>query len=142
MCLQGVQTLTGAAGQIDVASARDLSYRIGPSPFDQARPGRRALLPRRGAALALTVLTLLTAAGLALAHPVNSRSRRASLNARPAASQARKADCAYTANSIAALSAFERLVGRQFSCVMVFNNAAPDWQGWRIRGSCRTRAGV
>ncbi len=98
--------------------------------FDQARAGRRALLPRRGAALALTVLTLLTVAGLALAHPLSSRSRHASLKARPASSPARKADCAYTTNSVAALSAFERLVGRQFSCVMVFNNAAPDWQGW------------
>jgi Glycosyl hydrolase family 26 len=41
-----------------------------------------------------------------------------------------KADCVYTANSVAELASFQRLTGRTFACALVYNNASPDWAGW------------
>jgi hypothetical protein len=41
-----------------------------------------------------------------------------------------KAPCLYASNSVRVLQTFERMVGRTFSCALVFNNAAPDWAGW------------
>lgn len=41
-----------------------------------------------------------------------------------------KADCIYAANSIAVLHSVERLVHHTFDCVLVYNNAAPDWTSW------------
>lgn len=41
-----------------------------------------------------------------------------------------KDDCVYTANDVSHLTAFEQLVGRQFNCALVYNDAAPDWHGW------------
>ncbi len=46
------------------------------------------------------------------------------------ASAPRSRACIYTAHNHATLRAFERLVGHRFSCAVVFNDAAPDWQGW------------
>lgn len=40
------------------------------------------------------------------------------------------ADCVYSANDIAVLESFERLVNRSFDCAMVFNNVATDWASW------------
>ncbi len=84
--------------------------------------------------LSLTLLVILMLASLALADARIVRSGHGPLGpqSRPPAAGAQRptADCAYTANSVAVLSSFERLVGRRFSCVMVFNNASPDWQGW------------
>ncbi len=112
----------------------------------------RSARSHRSALAGLTLLVLLLAASLALADtriahgrhrplgahgPHHSRSvhgRRQPLGAHSrldaAGDQGSKADCAYSANSVAVLSSFERMVGRRFSCVMVFNNASPDWQGW------------
>ena len=41
-----------------------------------------------------------------------------------------KTDCVYAAESIGVLSAFENLVERKFDCVLVYNNASPNWAGW------------
>ncbi len=41
-----------------------------------------------------------------------------------------KTDCVYAANTIGYLRKFERSVGRVFGCVLVFNNAAPNWAAW------------
>ncbi len=41
-----------------------------------------------------------------------------------------RADCVYSAESVDVLQAFERLVGRQINCGLVFNNAAADWSAW------------
>jgi glycosyl hydrolase family 26 len=38
--------------------------------------------------------------------------------------------CVYSAHSISILQQFDALVGRDVNCVMVFNNASPDWAGW------------
>lgn len=43
---------------------------------------------------------------------------------------AARADCVYAGPSTQSLAAFERLVGRRFSCVLVYNDAASDWAGW------------
>jgi hypothetical protein len=42
-----------------------------------------------------------------------------------------KTDCIYTANSINLLHSFQRMVHKRFACVLVFNNASPDWAGWK-----------
>ena len=36
----------------------------------------------------------------------------------------------YAGASIQGLAAFEHMVDRSFDCVMVFNNASPNWAGW------------
>ncbi len=41
-----------------------------------------------------------------------------------------KTVCAYTADSIAQLAAFDAMVGRNISCAMVYNYGAPDWSNW------------
>jgi Glycosyl hydrolase family 26 len=41
-----------------------------------------------------------------------------------------KADCAYSANSVTVLASLQTLVNRRFDCVLVYNNASPDWAGW------------
>ena len=41
-----------------------------------------------------------------------------------------KTACIYSHHSITALQQFGRLVGRDFTCALVYNNASPDWQGW------------
>ncbi len=41
-----------------------------------------------------------------------------------------RADCVYSADSVAVLGSFQRMVGHRFSCVLVFNNAAPTWATW------------
>jgi hypothetical protein len=41
-----------------------------------------------------------------------------------------KTACIYTRNDLTRLAAFQRRVGRAYSCVVVFNDAAPDWAGW------------
>jgi hypothetical protein len=41
-----------------------------------------------------------------------------------------KRSCVYPAHSVGTLGEFDRLVGRDVDCVMVFNDAAPDWTGW------------
>jgi hypothetical protein len=40
------------------------------------------------------------------------------------------ADCVYSANSTGVLRSFELMVLRNFDCVLVYNNAAPDWASW------------
>lgn len=41
-----------------------------------------------------------------------------------------KADCVYSADDISMLQTFERVVDRDFNCVLVYNNASPSWAGW------------
>src|SRR5919201_4420974 len=41
-----------------------------------------------------------------------------------------KRACVYSAHSIATLAEFDNLVGRDIDCVLVYNNASPDWYGW------------
>ncbi|HUO73247.1 MAG TPA: hypothetical protein VMU39_20930 [Solirubrobacteraceae bacterium] len=41
-----------------------------------------------------------------------------------------KEDCVYTAHKISILKAFNNLVGRRYSCIQVYINAAPTWTGW------------
>jgi Glycosyl hydrolase family 26 len=41
-----------------------------------------------------------------------------------------KRACVYSAHSIATLAEFDNLVGRDIDCVVVYNNASPDWYGW------------
>jgi hypothetical protein len=41
-----------------------------------------------------------------------------------------KADCVYSADDISTLQTFERMVDRDFNCVLVYNNASPSWAGW------------
>jgi hypothetical protein len=41
-----------------------------------------------------------------------------------------KSDCIYSANSISTLQTFEQMVNREFNCVLVYNNASPNWSGW------------
>jgi hypothetical protein len=41
-----------------------------------------------------------------------------------------KTACVYSHHSIRALEAFGQLVGRDFACALVYNNAATDWADW------------
>lgn len=41
-----------------------------------------------------------------------------------------KADCIYSANSVAVLNSFERLMSHQFNCALVYNNSAVRWSDW------------
>ena len=41
-----------------------------------------------------------------------------------------KADCVSAGSSVEEMRSFERLVGRNFDCALVFNEAAPNWAGW------------
>ncbi len=43
---------------------------------------------------------------------------------------ASRADCATVGATISGLYNFEQLADQTFHCVVVFNNAAPDWAGW------------
>jgi Glycosyl hydrolase family 26 len=70
------------------------------------------MLTRSGIA-ALAALTLAVAAPTAQASDIGPR-----------------ASCAYTDHSIAILQQFDGLVGRDVNCVMVYNNASTDWDGW------------
>jgi hypothetical protein len=45
----------------------------------------------------------------------------------PSAHVGKPTACAYTSHSIAALTAFDRLVGRTISCAMVYNSTATSW---------------
>jgi hypothetical protein len=38
--------------------------------------------------------------------------------------------CVYSSDHISLLELFDELVGRNINCVMVFNDASPDWSGW------------
>jgi hypothetical protein len=49
---------------------------------------------------------------------------------RRATRDAPKALCVYSQHSLRRLAAFQRLVGRPVDCVVVYNDAAPDWQGF------------
>jgi hypothetical protein len=39
-------------------------------------------------------------------------------------------DCVYSGGRLAVLQTFENLIGRDYDCAMVFNDAAPTWDGW------------
>jgi hypothetical protein len=41
-----------------------------------------------------------------------------------------KTDCVYAADDISTLQRFERIVSRDFNCVLVYNNSSPSWAGW------------
>jgi hypothetical protein len=77
------------------------------------------------------------------AHRARHRKRRphrahamsATAPSTPAGAQAliggnSKTDCVYAANSIQVLQAFDQMVNRNFECVLVYNDASPDWVGW------------
>jgi hypothetical protein len=38
--------------------------------------------------------------------------------------------CVYSYNRISILRQFDRLVGREMKCALVYNDAAPSWSGW------------
>lgn len=41
-----------------------------------------------------------------------------------------KTNCVYPANSLAKLAQFEALAGTTFNCVLMYNNAKPNWATW------------
>ena len=41
-----------------------------------------------------------------------------------------KRNCVYSAHKISILNQFDRLVGTQINCAMVYNNANPTWANW------------
>lgn len=41
-----------------------------------------------------------------------------------------KEQCIYTAHKISILDRFERQIGHQINCVLVYNDASPNWAGW------------
>jgi Glycosyl hydrolase family 26 len=98
-----------------------------------AADGRRSV---RGRVRADPVRTVLAAAATAvIVALVSGAIGLASIlhrtRARPAAAvKGSPADCVYSANSITVLQSFERMVSRQFSCALVFNDASPDWASW------------
>jgi hypothetical protein len=47
-----------------------------------------------------------------------------------AAAPATKRACIFPGGRVSTLSAVERLLGRRFNCVVAFNDAAPNWEGW------------
>ncbi len=79
----------------------------------------RALVPAvlRGVACAATVLGLYLI-GQAPTTPAGR------------AATAFRRDCIYTAHKISVLDSFERLIGRRIDCVLVYNDASPNWAGW------------
>jgi hypothetical protein len=38
--------------------------------------------------------------------------------------------CVYTQHSVSTLQSFDAMVGRDIDCVLVYNDASPDWTGW------------
>ncbi len=93
---------------------------VSSTPAPNARPVAIARKSRR--AWGVAALGVVVAAGLAaiLLLPTPSGTPR----------YAGKAACLYSSNSVRVLQAFEHMAGRSFSCVVVFNNQAPDWASW------------
>jgi hypothetical protein len=98
------------------------------SSYPRARSYQRLRLV---GALLLACVGLLAASSAA-----TSQASRRPVGHRPASKTsltsgaASRADCIYAANSISVLHSVERLVHHRFTCVLVYNNAAPDWQSW------------
>ena len=53
----------------------------------------------------------------------------AAASAEPIGDNAKRV-CVYAAHHISILGDFDRLVGRDVDCAVVFNDASPDWAGW------------
>lgn len=68
-----------------------------------------------------------TAAGVAAAASPSTHVAAWSAEAQRAD---RKTACIYTRNDVHLLAAFQRRIGRAFSCAVVFNDASPGWAGW------------
>lgn len=41
-----------------------------------------------------------------------------------------KTNCVYPASSISTLAMLSELAGTTYNCVLLFNDATPDWQTW------------
>ena len=83
--------------------------------------GTFALRPTLFAAAALVAAALAPALVACAGKDASGRRGPA-----PATKQA----CIYSGNRISTLGRFQRLVGRQFNCVVVFGDASPNWAGW------------
>ena len=71
-----------------------------------------------------------TAAAMASAGAASAPAAPASGSHAATAPVARRQACVYTRHQIDALVAFGKLVGRNFNCAVVYNDAAPTWAGF------------
>lgn len=94
------------------------------------RPLSASTVARRLGVLATIALAAL--AGPATRTVADAAAPRAQAVAWSAEAQRadRKTACIYTRNDLELLAAFQRRIGRAFSCAVVFNDAAPGWAGW------------
>jgi hypothetical protein len=93
----------------------------------------RAALVCASGLLAALLLIGTPAAGYARARHGRSPSTRTALTASGTGALIggdSKTDCVYAAESISILQGFEQMVNHHFDCVLVYNNASPDWAGW------------
>src|SRR4051794_34772115 len=74
------------------------------------------LFLRRAAVLATVIFAVAVAGG-------------APAVAAPLADDA-KQNCIYPRHQRSILGSFEAMIGREYDCVLVFNDASPDWAGW------------
>ncbi len=104
----------------DVLSGRRSNPWFAPDQVQgSARPAVRRWRTWRLAVLLISLLACVVAAVFALrprAHELISGNA--------------KAMCAYSDNSVALLHDLEAATGANYRCVMVFNNANPDWGSW------------
>jgi hypothetical protein len=91
------------------------------------------------AILTLAIAVPATAAANGLPAPAQSGAPRSvtmtehrTVSGRPTpdASAFDKTPCVYASDHISMLDTFGNAAGRSFNCAMVFNDAAPGWQGW------------
>jgi len=73
---------------------------------------------------------LLSAAVLLLCATVLAASADARHRARRQPVPDTKTVCAYGYHHVSIFQHFERLVGRDIDCALVYNDASPDWAGW------------
>lgn len=69
------------------------------------------------------------AAGICLAA-IPSSTAHAVATPHDSAAQDNKRACVYSQHSVSTLQSFDALVGRDIDCVLVYNDASPDWAGW------------
>jgi hypothetical protein len=75
------------------------------------------------------VVAVLIAVGSLTTYDIGLRRPLATLNPGVAAVGA-KTPCIYARQTISVLDQVQQTLGRTFDCALVYNNAAPDWNGW------------
>jgi hypothetical protein len=76
---------------------------------------------------ALIIFAIAAQGTSASAHSAATSSRRATTHS-AVVSMPHRATCIYTRNDLSELRALERRIGKNFDCVLAYNDTAPDWK--------------